>query len=91
MGWHTGLKRLRLVGTIALAIGVVLGASVLITNSLGYAPDTSVAPLFAALWPVGLVLAILGGLLWVAAWVLQGFLPPAPAAAPEPRRAKLEE
>ena len=98
MNWHRGLQRLRLVGTIALVIGLVLCVSVLVTRTLGYAPDSSVAPLFAAMWPSGLALVILGGLLWVAAWVLQGFVPAAPALADrlgreaEPaRRARREE
>jgi formate hydrogenlyase subunit 3/multisubunit Na+/H+ antiporter MnhD subunit len=89
------LKRLRLVGTVALAIGVVFCASVVVTRSLGYAPDDSVASLFAAMWPTGLALVILGGLLWVGVWVLHGFVPPAhedaTVADPAPRRAHLEE
>ncbi len=94
MGWQTGLHRLRIVGTVALATGVVLCASVLITRGLGYAPDDSVAALFAAMWPVGLVLAILGGLLWVAVWVLQGFAPVTPvrgASAEAAQRAQINQ
>jgi hypothetical protein len=87
MEWHRGLKRLRVVGSIALAIGVVFCASVQITRGLGYAPDDAFASAFGAMWPVGLALALLGGLLWVAVWVLQGFAP-APGA---PRPAHPEE
>ncbi len=85
MNWHTGLKRLRLVGTVALAVGVVLCASVIATRSLGYSPDLSVAPLFAAMWPCGLALIILGALLWIAVWILQGFIP-APGRRIEPAK-----
>jgi hypothetical protein len=91
MGWKTGLGRLRLVGTVTLALGVVLCVSVVLTRTLGYAPDDSFASLFAALWPTGLALAILGGLLWVAVWVLQGFVPAAAPEAEPPRRAHLNE
>ncbi len=83
MNWHTGLRRLRLVATVALALGIVLCASVLLTRGLGYAPDPSIASLFAAMWPAGISLAALGGLLWVAIWVLQGFVHPAPTAIRE--------
>ena len=98
MNWHRGLRRLRLVGTIALVLGLILCGSVLVTRTLGYAPDLSVAPLFAAMWPSGLALIILGAVLWMTVWVLQGFVPAASAQAglagreAEPiRRARLDE
>ena len=76
---------------IALAAGVVLCASVLLTRTLGYAPDPSVASLFSALWPIGLALSILGGLLLVAVWVLHGFVPGSSAIKPSPGRAHFDE
>ncbi len=72
MAWHTPLQRLRLVGTLALVLGAAACISVLATHGLGYAPDTSVAPLFNALWPIGIVLALLGALIWVGIWILHG-------------------
>ncbi len=94
MNWQMGLQRLRLVATAALAVGVVLCASVLGTRGLGYAPDTAVAPLFSAMWPMGLALILVGALLWVAVWVLRGFLPSSAAGAgisrAEPRSGHLE-
>ena len=82
MNWYTGLKRLRIVGTIALTVGLLLCVSVVATRGLGYAPDLSVAPLFAAMWPCGIALILVGGLLWVAVWVLHGFLPEPARRAP---------
>lgn len=87
MIWHTGLRRLRLVGTVALVLGVICCASVFVTHAMGYAPDPSVASLFSALWPIGLGLVVLGGMVWVTAWVLHGFVPAAAVAEErEPRR-----
>jgi hypothetical protein len=80
-----------LVGTLALALGIVLCVSVVLTRVLGYAPDDSFASLFAALWPTGLALAIFGGILWVAVWVLHGFLAPASPDSDPARRAHLNE
>ncbi len=95
MSWHRGLRRLRLVGTVALAIGVICLASVYTTHALGYAPDVSVQPLFALMGRLGLLLTLLGVLVSVTAWVLQGFAPTTPAGAHEPeslpRRARSDE
>lgn len=95
MEWHRGLKRIRIVGTAALAAGIVFSASVYITTLLGFAPDLSVAPLFTLMGRLGLPLAILGGLLWVAVWIIQGFAPAPPVAVREPdttpRRAHLDQ
>ena len=75
MTWHRGLKRLRLVATAALLLGVVLLASVLAMQLLQLSPDTFVAPLFKLMWPFGMGLVVLGALLWTAVWVLMGFVP----------------
>jgi hypothetical protein len=91
MNWHAGLRRLRLVGTVALATGVIFCASVFMTHSLGYAPDPSFVSLFTVLWPAGLALILLGCLLWVGAWVLLGFAPPAREAEIAPRRVRPDE
>ncbi len=88
MHWKQGFKRIRLVGTAALLVGVALVASVLLTQTLGYAPDPAFAQLFSALWPLGLMLLVVGVLLWLAVWVLMGFLPSDATAAP---RARLQD
>ena len=75
MHWQTGFKRIRLVGTVALALGAVLLLAVVLTQSLGYAPDPAFTQLYSAFWPLGLMLLVLGALLWVTVWVLMGFLP----------------
>ena len=94
MHWQRGFKRIRLIGTLALALGVVLLASVLLTQGLGYAPDPAFAQLYGAFWPLGLMLIVLGLLLWVAVWVLSGFLPDpglAPTRPEEPPRARIAQ
>ncbi len=98
MHWQRGFKRIRLIGTLALALGVVLLVSVLVTQGMGYAPDPAFAQLYQAFWPLGLMLIVLGLLLWVAVWVLSGFLPDtgtAPGLAPtkpeEPPRARIAQ
>ena len=75
MQWQRGFKRIRLVSTVALLIGAVLLLSVILTQSLGYAPDPQFASLYGAFWPLGLMLVVLGALLWVTVWILSGFLP----------------
>jgi uncharacterized BrkB/YihY/UPF0761 family membrane protein len=75
MQWQRGFKRIRLVSTIALVLGVALLGSVLVTQVLGYAPNPGFAQLYGAFWPLGLMLLVVGLLLWVAVWVLSGFLP----------------
>lgn len=87
MNWQTGFKRIRLVGTAALALGILLLLAVILTQSLGYAPDAAFAQLYGAFWPLGLMLMVLGALLWVAVWVLSGFIP---AAEPTPARARFD-
>ncbi len=90
MHWQRGFKRLRLVGTVAVIAGIVLLLSVVLTQSLGYAPDPAFAQLYGAFWPLGLMLVVLGLLLWVAVWVLSGFLPDSgvPQAESPARRAQ---
>ena len=75
MQWQRGFKRIRLVAGLAFALGLILIFSVVVTTSLGYAPDPAFASLFGALWPLGLMLIVLGVLLWVTVWVLSSFLP----------------
>ena len=82
MDWRRGLRRLRLVGTVALLLGVAAFASVFLTNLLGYAPDNSFQPLFALMGRLGLILTLFGCLVSLAAWVLQGFVPAATAVTP---------
>ena len=92
MHWQRGFKRIRLIGTVSLALGVVLLFSVLLTQLLGYAPNPGFAPLFGAFWPLGLMLIVLGLLLWLSVWVLLGFLPGeapdtrGPSGSPDPAR-----
>ena len=88
MDWQTGFKRIRLVGTVALSLGILLLLAVILTQSLGYAPDAAFAQLYAAFWPLGLMLIVLGALLWVAVWVLSGFVPVAEHVAIEPAPAR---
>lgn len=75
MHWQRGFKRIRLIGTVSLAIGVLLLLSAVVTVSLGYAPDPGMAPMFNVMFPLGMVLIVLGLLLWLTTWVLAGFLP----------------
>ncbi len=75
MHWQRGFKRIRMVGAGAIALGLVLLFSVLLTRLLGYAPNPGFESLFDAFWPMGLLLVLLGLLLWLAVWVLAGFLP----------------
>jgi hypothetical protein len=94
MDWQRGLKRLRLVGTVSLLFGILSFASVFLTNMLGYTPDTMFQPLFALMGRLGLLLTILGCLVSVAAWILQGFapvVPPIPIDADPSRRLHREE
>lgn len=93
MRWQTGFRRIRLVGVAALVLGALLLLSVVLTNTLGLAPDPAFTQLYAALWPLGLMLLVLGALLWVAVWVLMGFVPPADrpeARLAEPTRARFD-
>ena len=75
MAWQHGLKRVRLTGTLSLVLGVALLGSNLGTHLLGYAPDPMFASVYSLMWPAGLVLLILGAVLWIAAWILQAFDP----------------
>ncbi len=75
MDWQRGFKRIRIVAAAALASGVILLAIVLLTQLLGYAPNPGFVQIFGALWPLGLMLLVLGALLWLTVWVLAGFLP----------------
>lgn len=75
MHWQRGFKRIQLVGTVALGLGVVLLASVILTQSLSYAPNPGFAQMYAALWPLALMFIVLGVLLWASVWVLSGFVP----------------
>jgi undecaprenyl pyrophosphate phosphatase UppP len=75
MHWQRGFKRIRMVGAGAMALGLTLLVSVLCTRVLGYAPNPNFESLFGTFWPLGLLLIVLGLLLWLAVWVLTGFLP----------------
>ena len=75
MHWRRGIKRIRLVGAGAMALGLILLATVLFTRVLGYSPNPGFESLFDTFWPMGLLLIVLGLLLWLAVWVLAGFLP----------------
>jgi uncharacterized membrane-anchored protein len=86
MYWQRGFRRIRLVGTVTLVLGAVLLFSVALTQMLGYAPDPGFAQLYSAFWSLGLTLIVLGMLLWVAVWILMGFLPPDATGSVEPAR-----
>ena len=95
MNWQTGFKRIRLVGTAALVLGVLLLVTVIVSQTSGYAPDPAFVQLFGAFWPLGLMMIAVGVLLWLAVWVLSGFVPTATRASskveptePEPTRAR---
>ena len=76
MHWENGFKRLRLVGTGSLALGAILLLIVILTDSLGYAPNPGFAmSLFTLCARLGPLLLVLGALLWLAVWVLMGFVP----------------
>ncbi len=62
-------------GTVALVLGMVLLASVILTQSLGYAPNPGFMQMYAALWPLALMFIVFGALLWASVWVLSGFVP----------------
>ncbi len=81
MHWQRGFKRIRIVGAGAMALGLILIVSVLLTRLLGYAPNPGFASMFDTFWPMGLLLIGLGLLLWLAVWVLAGFLPTEAASA----------
>ncbi len=70
----SGFKRMRLVGTVSLLVGVVLLISVSLTPLLGYAPNPWFMPLYSALWVLGLMLAAFGVFFHAGAWVVAGFL-----------------
>lgn len=89
MQWHRGLRRLRLVGNLALGLGVLIIFLVWLTGALGYAPNAGFSPIFDLLARLGMALLILGGLLSVAAWIIQGFLPDLPQES-HPIRARLD-
>jgi hypothetical protein len=78
MDWQRGLKRLRLVGTVSLLLGVISFGSVYLTNTLGYAPDALLKPFFPFVGELGLLLTIFGCMVSVATWVIQGFAPLTP-------------
>ncbi len=96
MAWQHGLKRVKLTGTLSVIAGALLLGSNLGTHLLGYAPDPTYVSVYALMWPVGISLLILGAVLWIAAWILQGFDPdhgrpaaryadPKPEDLPRPR------
>ena len=89
MHWENGFRRIRLVGTAAVVIGALLLLLVLMTQELGYAPDPAFTQLFGALWPLGLMLLVLGILLWLTNWVLMGFVTER-TAEKEPPRAQFD-
>ena len=92
MHWQRGFKRIRLVGAGAVALGLVLLVAVLLTRLLGYAPNPGFESLFDTFWPLGLLLIVLGLLLWLAVWVLAGFLPAeAQAEISSPARAQFRD
>lgn len=88
MHWANGFRRIRLIGTVALGLGVLLLLVVFLTQLLGYGPDPAFAQLYGAFWPLGLMLLVLGVLLWLVVWVLMGFLPSSESAEAEPSRAR---
>ena len=97
MHWQRGLKRLRIVATGALVLGAIMFFPPWLTNILGYVPNAGFVGLFNLSLRLGLMLLVLGALLWVAVWVLAGFLVPETAgsasalADSEPTRARFRE
>ncbi len=75
MAWQHGLKRVQLTGTLSLVAGALLLGGNVGTHMLGYAPDPMFTSVYALMWPAGLVLLVLGAVLWVTAWILRGFDP----------------
>ncbi len=75
MYWRRGLKRLRIVGTVALLLSAILVLTSVLTNALGYAPDAGFVGVFSFLIHLSLPLMILGIILWTVVWIIQGFLP----------------
>ncbi len=75
MHWHKGLKRLRIVATAALVLGLLIFIPITLMNVLGYLPDPGFVGLFSFLAHLGLPFVILGAILWIAVWVVQGFVP----------------
>ncbi len=82
MHWQRGLHRFRLVATALLLLGVLMYLSARLTSIFGYAPDPGFVGFFNLLIHLGLVLILIGLLLWPAYWILLGFRTDNAAAAP---------
>jgi len=71
-----GLRRLRLVGNAILALGLLIVAGVLLgclTASLLHSP-----PWVLDFAPFGIALAMIGAVILLAAWIVEGFTHPRP-------------
>ncbi len=82
MQWARGLTRLRTVAIVLLGIGLVTALSSILMSGLGYQPDPGFLGIFTLLTHLSVPCILLGGVLWAAVWVLEGFLP---AGAPRVR------
>ena len=75
MTWHKGFARLRFIGLASLGIGMVMLAAVWAARATGVEADPVTSFMCAIVWASGITLLVLGNVLWIALWVLKGFVP----------------
>lgn len=75
MLWRRGLQRIYIAGGITTAAGAAILLSALLSQQNGYLPNPVWTQIYLALWPVSLLLVVIGLLLLALPWVLRGFLP----------------
>ena len=81
-----GGRRISVVGSVVLKIGAGLAIVAMVLFALGNAvlnvPFLPMAPLMAVCAAYSFGLAIIGGVLLIAGWIVRGFGAPVPASAP---------
>ena len=82
MTWKRGFSRLRFIGITSMALGMVMLAVVWTARAMGVEADPVSAFMCMVLWEAGITLMVLGNVLWVALWVLKGFIPENGLGAP---------
>ncbi len=82
MTWHKGFARLRFIGIASLVMGVVMLAGVWSARAAGLEADAVSAFFCSLVWSAGITLMVLGNVLWIALWVLKGFIPESSPVTP---------